>query len=194
MTPILERLAAAKQAALDDYATPKGSAQVIAARFQIGFETAKVFVERAMWTWIISERERKRRIKLGLDEEKTPSAVSLEPSRRMIAEGLRFARCPAADMPKAAETMRQAAWANGWSVTATRWVGMVPHRKAKGDPWGWTREKRVALWLERDGVRACAHWTNGGWASGQLWSPGQFRAMIGNRALLAAVKTESGSL
>lgn len=190
----LERLRAAKTAAVEDYGTPKGGARVIAARFQIGLETAKALVEVAMWAQLVKDRDRKRRVKLGIEEEETPSAVALEPSRRMIEEGLRFARCSAADMPKAAETMRQAAWAAGWTATATRWVGMIPHRKKKGDPWEWSKERRVALWLERDGVRAVGYWVNGGWDFGQLWRQGEFRTMIGNRALLAAVKAESGSL
>jgi hypothetical protein len=186
---ILERLAAAQDAVYATYGTPAGSVVVVAIRFGLPRATVAAMQVNAMWRAVVADRERKRRIKLGVGDEAVPEAVALEPSRRMIAEGIRFARCPAEDMSKGALSLRNAAWEAGWTVVATRWVGLVPRRKSKGDAWEWDRERRVALHLERaDGRRAVAHWVNGAWDSGYVWSPGEFRKPIGNRLLAAEVK------
>lgn len=189
---IIERLVACQEAAHEHYGTPAGSGVVLAARFGLPRATVAAMNEVAMWAAVVADRDRKRRIKLGLDGEATPEATSLEPSRRMIAEGLRFARCAPEDMPKGCASMRSAAWEAGWTTRCTRWVGLIPKRAKKGDPWEWNRERRVALWLEGpSGQRAVAHWTNGGWAEGWMWSPGEFRTATGNRVMLAAIKASA---
>jgi hypothetical protein len=186
---ILERLAAAREAAFEHYGTPAGRQRVLSIRFGLPAVVVDPMITAAMWRTLVAERQHKLRVKLGLDEEVRPDAVALEPSRRQIAEGIKFARCAEADLPKGALAIRNSAWASGWTVTATRWVGLLPHRKRKGDPWQWIREQRVALWLEgENGERAVGHWSNGSWESGWHWRPGEFRQPIGNRALATLIK------
>lgn len=185
---VIERIGAADAAVRETYGTPAGGALVLAARFGLPISAISPLQIAEMWRRLVAERAAKLRAKLGLDVEDQLVAVPLEPSPRLIAEGLRFMRCAPADMPKTCAAMRDAAWAGGWETRCTRWVGMMPTRRKKGDPWAWHRERRTALWLERDGVRIVAHWVGSGFESGWMWAAGGLRTRTGYRDLVNAVK------
>lgn len=190
---ILERIQAADEAIRADYSTPLGSVRMVSIRFGLPVAAVEPLHIAEMWRRLAADREAKRRAKLGLDKDSEPHVTPLRPSKRLVGLGIKWMRCPGDELPKGAVQMRAAAWAASWEITCTRWVGMVPSRKTKVDPWEWRREARVTLWLRRVDEWGIAEWRDGSWSSGWYWHDGEMRRPLGNRALLAVIKAEQGS-